>query len=382
MTSIIASVLILSGAIYCLSIIYLGFGLLRLRRPGNTTLRKFTIVIAVHNEERHLRQCLDSILSQDYPADHFDVIIADDRSTDSTPAIIAGYCAQSARIRSVRIAASEQAIPKKTALLRALDSAQGEIIASTDGDCIVPSTWLTSLNACCADDIGMVIGHTAYSTAPGIGPGIDALDYLSQRSLGAAFVGVGSAYTCTASNMAYRREIFANNREAFAALKIRPAEDNFFLHCVYTNSHYRLAVATDPASYILTSGAQSVAHFLQQRIRWAAYGGNITTLGVKMFFLPAVIFFLSLLVSILYAFFVPQILPALGAVCAAKALADAFFTLKSAILFRQTSLLGYFPFVWLVHLIMVPYIILKGNLSSFVWKGERYTTEKKIGRTQ
>jgi cellulose synthase/poly-beta-1,6-N-acetylglucosamine synthase-like glycosyltransferase len=378
MTLIITSLLVISGTIYGLSILYLGFGFFRLQGPRNSKLRTFTVIIAVHNEEQHLRQCLDSVLAQDYPADRYDVILADDRSTDATPMIIAEYCRVDRRIQCVRVDTAAQAIPKKTALLRALDRAQGEFIASTDGDCVVPTTWLSSLNGYCSDDAGMVIGHTAYLKTPGIGPGIDALDYLSQRALGAAFVGVGSAYTCTASNMAYRREIFTNNRAAFAALKIRPAEDNFFLHCVHTASRYRLVVATDPASYIITSGAQSVSHFLQQRVRWAAYGGNITTRGVKLFFLPAVFFFLMVLITSMYAVFTPKILPVLGALCALKALVDAFFILKAAILFHQRSLLKYFPLVWLVQLVMVPYSILKGNLSSFVWKGQRYTPEKRI----
>lgn len=48
-----------------------------------------SVIIPVFNGERFLRASLDSILAQSYP--HLEVIVMDDASTDSTPAIVASF---------------------------------------------------------------------------------------------------------------------------------------------------------------------------------------------------------------------------------------------------------------------------------------------------
>src|SRR2546426_2388988 len=48
-----------------------------------------SVVVSVFNGEAHLRESLDSILEQTYP--RLEVIVVDDASTDTTPAILASY---------------------------------------------------------------------------------------------------------------------------------------------------------------------------------------------------------------------------------------------------------------------------------------------------
>ena len=43
---------------------------------------KISVIVPVYNAERYIRQCLDSILTQDF-AD-FELMIVDDGSTDSS----------------------------------------------------------------------------------------------------------------------------------------------------------------------------------------------------------------------------------------------------------------------------------------------------------
>jgi glycosyltransferase involved in cell wall biosynthesis len=59
-----------------------------------------SIGMPVYNGERFLRQALDSLLSQTYR--DFELIISDNASNDSTPAICAEYAARDSRIRYIR----------------------------------------------------------------------------------------------------------------------------------------------------------------------------------------------------------------------------------------------------------------------------------------
>jgi glycosyltransferase involved in cell wall biosynthesis len=92
-----------------------------------------TIVIPVKNEERVLRQCLESIAALDYPMDRLEVVIADSLSTDRSRAIAEEYGA---------VIVSN---PKQTVVSGrncGLAAARGEFIAFTDADCVVSRHWL------------------------------------------------------------------------------------------------------------------------------------------------------------------------------------------------------------------------------------------------
>ena len=84
--------LIATGAFYFISVLYLFAGLFRLNHKKNDKIHFCSVIVAVHNEESNLEKCLNSLVNQNYPADSFEVIIADDRSVDSTPQIINRYC--------------------------------------------------------------------------------------------------------------------------------------------------------------------------------------------------------------------------------------------------------------------------------------------------
>ncbi|MEW6241024.1 MAG: glycosyltransferase family A protein, partial [Chloroflexota bacterium] len=47
-----------------------------------------SICVPARNEERNIRRCIESLLAQTYP--NFEIIVVDDRSTDSTLQILEG----------------------------------------------------------------------------------------------------------------------------------------------------------------------------------------------------------------------------------------------------------------------------------------------------
>ncbi|RJP74085.1 MAG: glycosyltransferase [Candidatus Abyssobacteria bacterium SURF_17] len=58
--------------------------LLRSSRPETNFTPPLTIVIPAHNEEKHIRRKLESVLQSDYPRELINVIVVDDGSTDDT----------------------------------------------------------------------------------------------------------------------------------------------------------------------------------------------------------------------------------------------------------------------------------------------------------
>jgi glycosyltransferase involved in cell wall biosynthesis len=86
-----------------------------------------TVIVASHNGERALRAKLANLLEQDYPPDRYQLIVADDASTDGTPAILAEFAARG--VVHVRVA---ERGGKERAQRAALAHATGEIVIFTD----------------------------------------------------------------------------------------------------------------------------------------------------------------------------------------------------------------------------------------------------------
>ncbi len=60
------------------------------------TFPKVTVGLPVYNGERYLRATLDSILAQDF--EDFELLVADNASTDGTPQILQEYAERDGRV--------------------------------------------------------------------------------------------------------------------------------------------------------------------------------------------------------------------------------------------------------------------------------------------
>ena len=50
-----------------------------------------SVVVGIRNEERFIEECIESLLSLDYPQDSYEIIIVDGMSTDRTRDIVQKY---------------------------------------------------------------------------------------------------------------------------------------------------------------------------------------------------------------------------------------------------------------------------------------------------
>ncbi len=83
------------------------------------------------NEERFIEACLESVRRQDYPADRYEVLVADGGSTDRTREIVSRLSAADPRIRLVDNPARIQA-PAMNQMIRA---SEGDVIVRMDVHC-------------------------------------------------------------------------------------------------------------------------------------------------------------------------------------------------------------------------------------------------------
>jgi glycosyltransferase involved in cell wall biosynthesis len=103
-------------------------------------LPKVSIIIPACNEERNIEEALQSVLNQDYQ--NLEILVINDRSIDSTGAILKRISERDKRLRVAEISKLPQGwLGKNHALYFGAQQATGEILLFTDADIVLhPAT--------------------------------------------------------------------------------------------------------------------------------------------------------------------------------------------------------------------------------------------------
>lgn len=121
---------------------------------------RISLVIPTHNRMNLLRRCLKAAVRQDYP--DYEVIVADDGSTDETGSMVQQEFPQ------VRLIRQEPNRGPAAARNRGIEAASGAVIAFTDDDCLLPLNFLSRLAE----------GYRKYPDVAGVGGYLEAPDDL------------------------------------------------------------------------------------------------------------------------------------------------------------------------------------------------------------
>ena len=354
-------------------------GLTKIKPGKNDWQYSMSVIVPARNEEATIRKCLEGLLEQDYPKYFYEIIVVNDRSTDRTAAIVEELCRQNPRIRLVNITEVPAGVaPKKNAVVTGIQHAIGRIIVTTDADCDHPKTWLKALNREFAPDVGVVVGHTVYRTPRNWFEGLQAVDYLSHRIVGAGTIGEGEALNSTASNLAYRREVYDEVGGFGEARGIVSGDDDLFLQRVHTMTSWRIVAPTSPESFVATQPVSSVTAFLNQRARWASKSTNYHA-GVFPFLVATFLLLLLIAFSLPFAIRRPKRWALFWALLAAKAGIDFNVMKTGSRMFRQQELMKYF---WLAEILMPFYVVAAvfwGLFGKFAWKGSLWG--RRVGAT-
>lgn len=172
---------------------------------------QITVIVAVHQAEKYLHRCLDSIVNQTFS--DWDCILVDDGSTDRSGVICDKYAVRDSRFRVIHQANRGVSITRQVGL----DAARGEYIIFADSDDWVETEWLEKLHRkMIADNVDMVIcdfehicaEKTAYHK--GCGASTDNTDLLAEM------VRFGKwGYWGTLWNRLIRRESFSRYQVSF-----------------------------------------------------------------------------------------------------------------------------------------------------------------------
>lgn len=192
---------------------------------------KITVVIPVYNVEAYLRQCLDSVLCQEFS--DWEAVCVNDGSTDGSAAILEDYAAKDARFRVVTQPNGGLSAARNTGL----DAAKGECLLFLDSDdWLEPKALEIIMGSLNGEDMLCFSGRRFFEETQSLNPAdvlqeksyASGMDYYNENAL----LQRDFAFVCVVLR-AYRRAFLVDKGLRFKEGILH--EDNLFtpLACYY-----------------------------------------------------------------------------------------------------------------------------------------------------
>ncbi len=337
-----------------------------------------SVIVSIRNEEGRIPVLLQSLLTQDYPRDRFEVLISDDFSEDSGPALIVKFLHDHPGF-PVKLITPEpgrdRVKGKKAALTRAIRVARGGIILCTDGDTKPVSEWMVSMVSPFSDErIMMALGPVFYTRSGNILQRLQETEFLGVMGVTAGSAYWGFPVTANGGNMAFRRQCFFETGGFYQHIRFSSGDDQFLMLAIregYGKDAIRFVF--DRQAVVETDAVAGVREFFDQRVRWLsksrAYREGYLILAGIVTFLPIVWIITAGAKGVLG--FTPLWMAMTAGLIFWKAAVD-FFPARMMYRFRGHGggLWFLFPAV-LVQLLYVPVTAVIALFRPFRWKGRR-----------
>jgi len=167
------------------------------------------VIVAARNEEHNLPVLLGSLARLDYHPEAYEIIIVSDRSSDGSLSVLNQW-RERLNLKVIDWQGGEENVTgKKAALLQGIRAASFDLLAFTDADCEVPSSWLKAVSSAFEDDVDYVLGYSLIKQDYRDGwwrlKNFERGIYYSLAALG---MWTRHPITSSACNIAYRKSVF------------------------------------------------------------------------------------------------------------------------------------------------------------------------------
>lgn len=327
----------------------------------------------MRNEALNITNLLTDLSEQDYP--NAEVIVVDDHSEDNSSEVFNNWLTNHKVKPGFCRLFANKGMGKKAALAQAIAEAQGEIILTTDADCRLPSTWISTTVQRFNEKTQLVVGAVRMK-ASSFTDRLQQLEFGSLIGSGAATLGWQLPTMANGANLAFRKSAFSAVDGYEGNTHIASGDDEFLMRKIESYFPGSISFNHDSRAVVETNAHQHLKSFVNQRIRWsskwALHQTYFSKLLALLVFGVQTVFLLSpwlMLAGYLDAWlFVGLFL--------AKAVGEYYFF---APVLRQIQV----PFNWPAFIILqfiYPYYVttigLLANVAGYQWKGRGYKSSK------
>jgi cellulose synthase/poly-beta-1,6-N-acetylglucosamine synthase-like glycosyltransferase len=387
--ALLVILLILFG-LYALLILYywkswLAIPTFKLQTSTHKPQTRISVIIPARNEEENIAVCLDSICNQSYPKELFEILVVDDHSTDNTATIVNSYADKNVKLISLKdfIPAGEINSYKKKAIEIAIAQSTGELIVTTDADCIVKENWLLTIAAFYEEyDPAFIAAPVSIDCSNKFIEFFQGLDFMTLQGITGASVYKKIHSMCNGANLAYTKKTFEEVGGFTGIDNIASGDDMLLMHKIYKLYPNKVMFLKSKAAIVQTAPVNSVKDFFNQRIRWASKADKyddkrifavlllVYLVNVMLVVLPVTAIFIKTIFKIsLYPFtFVFTVLELWIFLIIIKTIAELIFLMPVSKFFGKRSMLWLFPLMQPFHILYTIIAGWLGKFGSYRWK--------------
>ncbi len=251
-------------------------------RLNEEELPTVSIIVAARNEEKNILACLESLNNLEYPENKLEIIIVDDASTDNTSTLIVEFIKGKNRFRTLRLEETDSAKlrGKVRAMAEGIKIANGEIILTTDADCVVSPIWAKTIASYYLEDVGVVNGFTSQSISNSFS-GMQAIDFIYLLFIAAGTINLGKPVSCIGNNMSFRKKAY-EEAGGFENLPFSVTEDFLLLNSINKLGKYKTLYPLNKDSLLISKPVSTLKELFNQKKRWAVGGIETPPLGMGL----------------------------------------------------------------------------------------------------
>ncbi|MEO6812919.1 MAG: glycosyltransferase [Ginsengibacter sp.] len=344
-----------------------------------------SIIIAARNEENNIGNCIQSILNQTYPQNKFELIIINDHSTDNTVEVINSFRKENIHVINLQDFTGNNVLNsyKKKSIETALQFAKGELIVTTDADCIVPEKWIETLVSFYKEKSPVFVAMPVVFLSPGqVKLGVkpllkrllkifQSLDFMTLQGIAGASVYKKFHSMCNGANLAYEKKVFYEVNGFEGIDEIASGDDMLLMHKIQKAYPDKILFLKSTDVIVQTQPAATMKDFMNQRIRWASKADKytdkkITAVLLLVYLLNAWIFILTI-----FSFFFTKAFYLFLISIVVKTIVELFFVFPVAKFFEKKRLLWWFAPAEPFHILYTLIAGWLGKFGSYQWKGRK-----------
>lgn len=334
-----------------------------------------TVIVVIRNEEDHIQACIESMLSQNYPENLYELIVVDDFSTDASASIVQAFGDKVQFIRLAEILGPEYAklANKKRGITAAVNRAKYDLVLCGDGDCVYGPQWIASMIQYYEKY------HKAFFTAPvEYQPGNSiwrkflSMDQISLMGVTAGSIGQKKPVMANGANMFFEKDVFfevggyANNED------IASGDDIFLMQKIFLRDPKAIGFVKNKQAIARTAPPETLREFVHQRIRWTSKSAQMIDPKVKLVLIFNYLFYLSAFLNLFVLPWISGIFFFLGVLMLVlKLFIDTFFFGNMLAFFGRKDLMRWLLPIEIMHLSYVSLLGVLAIFGTYTWKGRR-----------
>ena len=160
---------------------------------------------------------------------------------------------------------------KKKAIEIAIRQSTGDLIVTSDADCVVKNTWLQNIAGFYEQyKPAFIAAPVTYYNENNFLKTFESLDFMTMQGITGAAVCKKFHAMCNGANLAYEKKVFYEVNGFKGIDTIASGDDMLLMHKIYERYPERVLYLKSKDAIVETLPAGTFAAFFNQRIRWAS----------------------------------------------------------------------------------------------------------------